>query len=52
MGGITKAQTEEINAVEWHEADAAWERGKSKLYANNVPILQKALSMLDLTFTG
>ncbi|AIQ48799.1 NTP pyrophosphohydrolase [Paenibacillus sp. FSL R7-0273] len=46
VGGITKAQAEEINAVEWHGADAAWERGKSRLYANNVPILQKAMSML------
>lgn len=47
VGGITRAQAEEINAVEWHEADAAWERGKSNMYANNVPILQKAIALLS-----
>lgn len=51
IGGITKAQAEEINAVEWHEAEAAWERGKSRMYANNVPILQKAMVLLSRTFT-
>ncbi|WP_310829769.1 NUDIX hydrolase [Paenibacillus pedocola] len=51
VGGVTKAQAEEINAVEWHEPEAAWERGKGSLYANNVPILQQALSMLAQKFT-
>ncbi|MNP84433.1 hypothetical protein D3C76_1837360 [compost metagenome] len=51
VGGVTKAQAEEMKAVEWHEPEAAWERGKGSLYANNVPILQKALAMLALNFT-
>lgn len=31
VGGVTKAQAEEINAVEWHKPEAAWERGKASL---------------------
>ncbi|UQZ32952.1 NTP pyrophosphohydrolase [Paenibacillus sp. PK3_47] len=50
-GGVTKAQTEEISAVEWHEPEAAWARGLSHLYRNNIHILQKALSMLGIEVT-
>lgn len=47
-GGITKAQTEEINAVEWHEPIAAWARGLGNSYTNNIHILRKALALLGV----
>ncbi|WP_379161112.1 NUDIX hydrolase [Paenibacillus sp. sgz5001063] len=48
VGGVTKAQTEEINAVEWHEPAAAWIRGTGNSYTNNIHILRKALSLLNV----
>jgi 8-oxo-dGTP pyrophosphatase MutT (NUDIX family) len=48
IGGETKAQVEEISAVEWHEPSAAWERGNGKAYANNMNILSKALTLLGI----
>ncbi|WP_410514453.1 NUDIX domain-containing protein [Paenibacillus sp. BR2-3] len=47
-GGVTKAQEEEINAVEWHDPAAAWSRGSGKAYANNINILRKALALLGI----
>ncbi|MCL6602481.1 MAG: NUDIX domain-containing protein [Paenibacillus sp.] len=47
-GGITKAQVEEISAVEWHEPSAAWARGNGSAYANNLYILRKAFARLGL----
>jgi len=47
-GGITKAQEEEISAVEWHEPAAAWARGNGRAYANNLDILHKAYLSLGL----
>ncbi|KWX75695.1 NTP pyrophosphohydrolase [Paenibacillus riograndensis] len=48
VGGETKAQTEEINAVEWHDPAAAWIRGTGNSYSNNIQILRKALSLLGV----
>ncbi|KGE18183.1 NUDIX hydrolase [Paenibacillus wynnii] len=47
-GGVTKAQEEEISAVEWHKPAAAWNRGNGRAYANNLNILRKAFAWLDL----
>ncbi|WP_379135139.1 NUDIX hydrolase [Paenibacillus sp. sgz500958] len=49
VGGVTKAQIEEITAVEWHEPAAAWDRAAHKAYANNVAILRKAMTALGIT---
>ncbi|GGF78408.1 DNA mismatch repair protein MutT [Paenibacillus albidus] len=47
-GGETKAQMEEIQAVEWHTPSAAWVRGTGHSYANNLHILRQALSLLNI----
>ena len=47
-GGFTKAQEEEINAVEWHDPAAAWDRANGRAYANNLQILRKAFALLGL----
>ncbi|WP_054956673.1 NUDIX hydrolase [Paenibacillus dakarensis] len=46
--GSLKPQIEEINAVEWYEPQAAWNKQRQSGYSNNDIILRKALELLKI----
>ncbi|MDQ0875891.1 8-oxo-dGTP pyrophosphatase MutT (NUDIX family) [Paenibacillus sp. V4I3] len=46
--GALKAQNEEINSVDWFNADNAWMQQCQNGYDNNIEVLHKALERLGI----